>query len=243
MEAVFALIHSPIVSSFTWSLVAEALRRRGVEVVVPPLEDSEAAGLPYWKQHAESTAHGLREIPVDQPLVLVAHSGAGPLLPSIRAAVRNPVAAYIFVDAGLPKDGESRLDLIETEAPDFAAPLKEHLGAGGRFPEWTEEALREEIPEDGLRQNVVAEQRSRSLDFFTEPIPVFAGWPDAPCGYLQFSSAYDYPAEQAQKRGWAYRQTVAGHFHMLVDPSGVANALIELVAILKTRYPVDLSGS
>ena len=75
--------------------------------------------------------------------------------------------------------------------------------------------------------------RPRPLAFFTEPIPVFAGWPDAPCAFLQFSPAYDVPARRAREAGWRYREIAAGHFHMLVDPAAVADALLDLI-----EYPI-----
>jgi len=45
--------------------------------------------------------------------------------------------------------------------------------------------------------------------------PLFDGWPDASCGYLQFSAAYDAPARHARQAGWSYRAVAGGHFQML----------------------------
>jgi hypothetical protein len=63
-----------------------------------------------------------------------------------------------------------------------------------------------------------------------EPIPVFPGWPDAPCGYLRFRPGYAVPAAEAAARGWACREIDGGHFHMLVEPVAVADALLGLIA-------------
>jgi hypothetical protein len=229
MDPIVALIHSPLVGLLTWSLVAERLRRSGVEALTPELHDAAGSDAPYWRQHAESAGRALRAVPPDRPLILVAHSGAGSLLPAMRQATGRMAAGYIFVDAGLPHDGRSRLDEMEAEAPEYAAELREHLAAGGRFPEWTDDDLRDIIPDDGLRRQLVAELRPRPLTFFTEPIPVFAGWPDAPCGYIQLSPAYAGPAEEARDAGWPVRTFDAGHFHMLVDPDAVTAALKELM--------------
>ena len=112
------------------------------------------------------------------------------------------------------------------EAPEWAAELRRELEAGARFPTWTDADLREVVPDAGQRAALLAELRPRPLAFFTEPIPVFAGWPDAPGAYLHFSAAYDVPAAQAQRRGWAYHRLDAGHFHLLVDPAGVAHTVV-----------------
>lgn len=118
---------------------------------------------------------------------------------------------------------------MEAEDPPFAHHLRQHLAAGGRFPAWTEEDLTPILPAARLRRRLLAELRPRPLAFFAEPIPVFAGWPDAPCGYLKFSPAYTVPARHARGAGWRYREIAAGHFHMLVDPSAVADALLDLI--------------
>jgi hypothetical protein len=225
---VFILVHSPLVGPVTWALVADELRRTGAEAVIPVLEDVEGATEPNWKQHAMSAARTLASIPADRALALVAHSGAGPLLPAIRQVSHRPVVAYLFVDAGIPKDGASRLDLMGEESPDFAMRFRRALASGERFPAWSDADLAEVIPDAERRRHLLAELRPRPLAFFEEPIPVFPGWPDAPCGYLKFSLVYEPYAALARQNGWVCRELPAGHFHMLVDPPEVARALLDL---------------
>lgn len=229
MHALVVLVPSPLVGPLTWSLVAEELGRLGVEALVPSLSDREEDERPFWRQHAEAVAQELRFVPEGRPLVLIGHSGAGPILPAIAQATGHPVAAYLFVDAGLPKNGQSRLDLMAAEDPAFARHLRDHLAAGGRFPAWDEDDVREAIPDARLRREVLADLRPRSQAFFAQPIPVFAGWPDAPCGYLRLSPAYTVPAQRAIAASWSYREIEAGHFHLLVDPTTVAQMLIDLM--------------
>jgi hypothetical protein len=76
---------------------------------------------------------------------------------------------------------------------------------------------------------MVAEIHSRALDFFTEPIPVFDGWPDASCVYILFSEPYKRAAIQARESGWPTYELEAGHFHMLVDARAVTNTILEAV--------------
>src|SRR6202158_2131791 len=104
-----ALIPSPLVGPLTWTRVAAVLSARGVPVCLPELRDNPASPQPFWRQHAESVARTLAGSAEAQPLILVAHSGAGALLPAIRQALGCPVAGYLFVDAGLPMDGQTRL--------------------------------------------------------------------------------------------------------------------------------------
>lgn len=226
----FVLIHSPLVGPLTWDLVADEMRRRGLNVFVPTLNDSPGADEPFWKQHVESVLQVLVNVPKDIPLILVAHSGAGPLLPAIRQALAHSIGAYVFVDAGIPHANASRLDLMKSEDPEWANDFQQELERGGRFPTWSVDDLQEVIPDEALRRQMVAELRPRGLDFFTEPIPVFDGWPDASCIYIQFSNPYRQPAAQARKTGWPTYELRAGHFHMLVDPKIVTDLIVDSLA-------------
>jgi hypothetical protein len=205
------------------------MRQRGLDVHVPTLDDSPSSRDPFWKQHADSVSQSIKDAPVEAALILVAHSGAGPLLPAIRQSIPNPVAAYVLVDAGLPQDGATRLDLMSSEDPAWAAQFQQDLERGERFPNWSLSDLQEVIPDERQRMQMVTELHPRGLDFFREPIPVFEGWPDAPCIYIQFSPLYQKPAAQARQKGWLTEDLKAGHFHMLVDPAAVTDKIIETV--------------
>ncbi|HET7034923.1 MAG TPA: hypothetical protein VFI42_04510 [Thermomicrobiaceae bacterium] len=216
----FVLIHSPLVGPLTWALVADELRRRGQEVLVPRLTDSPDASEPLWRQHV-ACVQAAAGLPAGEPLVIAGHSGAGWLLPAIGAALGRPVAAYLFVDAQLP--------LAAGEAPEPLPPeILQHFERGGRYPNWTDEQLRHEIPDAALRTQLLRELQPRGRDYFATPVPVPAGWPDAPAAYLRFSPHYAPQAERARAAGWPGRYLPGGHFQMLVEPDAVATALIEL---------------
>ena len=223
-----ALIHSPLVGPLTWTRVAAVLSARGVPVLLPELRDEPASRRPFWQQQAESAAQALAGPAAAGPLILAGHSGAGALLPAIRQALGRRVAGYIFVDAGLPLDGQTRLATFG----DQEASFREFLARGGRFPNWTRADLDEIVPDPALAERLAADQRPRALPFWDEPIPVFSGWPDAPGAYLLFTGTYRRAAEQARAWGWPVRELPAAHFHMLAEPEAVAEALLELAAPL-----------
>lgn len=229
MDELIVLVHSPLVGPLTWSPVAERLQALGFNVLVPTLVDSGETPPPYWQQHSASFQQALASISQEHPLTLIGHSGAGPLLPVLAGAVHHPVSSYLFVDAGLPHPGQSHLNEMETSVPEFAQELHQHLASGGSFPNWSDEDLREELPGQHLRQKMLAQLQPRPLNFFEEAMPIVAGWPEAPCGYLLFTEGYRHFLEQAQRAGWPNRALSGGHFHMLVDPVGVAATLVELM--------------
>lgn len=220
--SVFVLVHSPLTGAGVWSSVATELRREGRAVLAPSLGDS--GGLrPYWQDHSESVATELAELDPVQPVILVGHSGAGPLLPAMGRSGGPRVSGYVFVDAGLPAPGHCRLDGLPEE-------LCRHLERGGRFPEWTDADLATILPDPARRRQLIAELQPRGMDYFGEELPIVPDWPDAPCAYLLLSRHYEPALAEARRLCWPCKELRAGHFHMLVDPPAVANAIACLAA-------------
>jgi hypothetical protein len=240
------LLHSPLVGVESWGTLPGALRRGGAAALAVRVDRDDRP--PYARRYAEQAAAAvLAAVPEPvPPPVLAGHSGAGPLLPPVAAALRargRPAGGYLFCDAGLPPDGgpagpeagppvggTTRLDLLAEEDPAMAAGFRGELEAGARFPGWSDRDLEPLVPDPAARAALVACLRPRGLDFFTEPLPPAAGWPDAPCGYLRLSAAYDAWLQQARALGWPTASLEAGHFHALVDPDGLAAALLALLA-------------
>lgn len=208
------LLHSPLTTASAWGTLPASLD--GHHVVVPEVADDDRP--PYAGRYVARAALEITAAGVRPPVVLVAHGEAGPLLPPIGAAQRAAhrlVGGYVFVDAWLPAPpGTTRLDQVETHAPD----LRDLLDAGGRYPD-------AEPPGD-------LALRPRGRDFFTEELPMPQDWPDAPCGYLRTSPAFDDQARQARLRSWAVTETEAGHYAAVADTRGTADALAALIAAL-----------
>lgn len=194
---VFVLVHSPIVGSDTWEPVAQQLRARGVAVVVPTLTDDGAQ--PFWRQHVTSV---------------------------VAAVDGYRVAALVFVDAGLPPQGRSRLDQVRDEASEFAEELERLLADGRPFPYRNDQQLRPLVPDAQRRSRLIAGIRHLPPGYWTETIPPSPGWDSGPVGVLLLSSGYQATADTAEQRGWPSRRLdVDNHFHMLEDPGGAAEAL------------------
>jgi pimeloyl-ACP methyl ester carboxylesterase len=224
MDSLFILVH------VGWSMVAEELRQQKVDVAVPMLTDRDDSSRPYWQQHTEAVKQTLADVLPERPVVLVGHSGAGRLLPAIHRAIAQPVAACVFVDASLPNPGMSALDELAINVPDLAQELRPFLVAGGSYPTWGAQELREILPDPVIREQFLAELHPRNLRFFEEKMPDVAIQPDTSCGYILLSEAYLGQLRQALRAGWPSRQFHAGHFHMLVDPAAVTTGMIELLA-------------
>lgn len=231
--ATIVLLHSPLVGPQSWGDLPRVLDASVATTIVADVGDDESP--PYAARYIARAALQVRNDAPDGPLALVGHSGAGPLLPQVGAALSaqgRHVGAYVFLDAGIPRAGASRLDLLGTEDPELGRALRAQLERGRRFPDWTVPDLAAETPDPDAAGAVVAALRPRQLEFFTEPLPMPGDWPDAPCGYLRLSPAYDASARQAALRGWPVRRREDGHFGMITDPEGVGRELAALLVEL-----------
>lgn len=218
----------------TWEAVADGLRGRGAAVAVPSLRRVAADGPPYAEPMADVVAAAAAELGADD-VVLVGHSGAGPVLPAAgRAVVARGVrtAAYLFVDAALPHPGRSRLASVH---PSFRARLAELLD-GDFLPPWSDwfdpHALDALLPEEEVRHRFRAELDRVPVALLREQLPEVAGWPDAPCGFLRLSRAYDGEEAEAARMGWAVASLHGTHLHALVEPDRVVAAVVSLAARL-----------
>jgi hypothetical protein len=229
------LLHSPLTGTAAWGALPGALRAAGYATLVP--EMAADTGPPYAQRYVMEAAAALNTAGPEAPVVLVGHSGAGPLLPQVgfaQRSARRQVGGYVFLDAMLPRpagpDGPpTRLALLHDEDDALAHDLDHDLRDGGTFPAWTDDDLADEVPDDEARHALLASLRPRGRDFFTETLPFPGDWPDAPCAYLRTSAAYDVHARTAQHRGWPVHERGGGHFAALTDPDGLARDLVALV--------------
>jgi hypothetical protein len=234
----FALIHSPLTGPTAWQPVADYLWAWGHRVIAPDLSDTPGTAEPYWSQHVAAAVSAISRATAQgtYSVVLVAHSGAGPLLGAMGAALNVAPTAYVFADAGLPPDSPAtRLDLIRAEGGEWVTEFERFLRDGGRFPNWTDDDLREELPDPPAREGVLADLRPRGLDYFNEPLPRTPDVATLPGAYLHFTAAYDIHAAQATRWGWPVARQRGGHFAPVADPERTTAALLALASAAAQR--------
>ncbi|MFI6326421.1 alpha/beta fold hydrolase [Nonomuraea sp. NPDC050556] len=208
MNATFVLLHSPLVGPSTWAPVAALLSG----AVVPDLRTAP----PYWPQVVSAA---VRQAPSAGALVLVAHSNAGLLVPAIANALGGRVRGCVFVDAHVPPRSGS----VPATDPAHLPFLRSLAGPDDVLPRWTDwwdpSTMR-------LPPEVVAEQPRLPLDYFTQRIPVPAGWDRVACRYVWFSPPYEPVAKEAEARGWPVTHLPGHHLQQLDDPSAVAREVV-----------------
>jgi hypothetical protein len=222
-----ALLHSPLTTALLWRGVADALMRAGIGAFCITLPESRFVHPPYWLTHAATAAEAL---PEDGEVVLVAHSGAGVLLPAIAKLARNrthsaTVTSFVFVDCDLPRDGCSRFDLMDdASAAQMRARCKD-----GWLPRWTDADLATLIPDAEARRRFVAELPPVPVAMYEEAIAVPDEWPPAPVRYVQLSRFYPQAVEYARRAGWEMCSLAGHHLLPYTDPQRVAAVLLGLV--------------
>lgn len=228
MQPVWILVHSPSVGPRTWEPVAECLRGRGQECVVPSLLDLALASAPFWPRVVADVNAAASELDTRREVVLVAHSNAGLFMPLLITDAARPVRACLFVDAALPVDSGAT-PVVPSELLEF---LRTHASADGTLPPWSqwwdEEEVAPMFPDPQTRLAVTGEEPRLPLAYYEQMVPAPLGWDAVPCGYLYFGPPYDELAEQASGRGWPVRHEPGLHLHQIVEPDRVADTLIDM---------------
>jgi len=225
------LLHSPFVGPSTWIRVAVALRGLGWDVPEPVRAAAGDLEPPYYPRLARLIASGI-EADVGNPLILIAHSGAGGLLPSVAEAIGSSVRAAVFVDAVLPHPGRS---WFQTAPEDLAADLRARIERG-RLPPWNQwfapEILARLLPDAAARAAFVADFEAVPAAYCDEPAPVCPHWPPHGCAYLQLSGGYAAEADTAAAMGWLFRRDIIHHLATVTHPDRVARSLHSMIQAL-----------
>jgi hypothetical protein len=205
-EPGFVLVASPFTGPFAWTPVATVLRHAGHRVEL----------------------HGI-DAPLDEPVILVAHSGGGAQLPAI-ASTRAAVLGAVYVDALLPHPGRS---WAETVPDAFVRRLRDGAVDGklAPWPQWWGDArMRELIPDDALRAAFVAACPAVPVERIYEVMP---DAPDPRSAFVQLSAAYAPETEAARAHGWPTLVLDLDHLAPLTRPDDVAAAIVEAAELLR----------
>lgn len=222
------LVHSPFLGPASLRPLADALAARGAEAVLLDLRPSVVAP-PVHQVLLGVFADVIGDlIGGDQfpgPVVLVGHSGAGPLLPAFADTLEDSVSGLLFVDAGLPTPGRSWRDTVPTELY-TALRARTREGLLPRWQLW--------FPDDplatldpALRAEIADEAPEVPIAFLKETRPDLE-WP-GPAAYLALSEAYTEDLARAEVLGWPTRALNLTHLAPVTDPEPVAEAILDLL--------------
>ncbi|PSL58163.1 thioesterase domain-containing protein [Saccharothrix carnea] len=227
VPATTVLVHSPYLGPASLRPLAGALAELGHPVVLLDLRVTVNAA-PVHQRLLGVFADAVEDSLVEGDLVLVGHSGAGPLLPAFADALETPVRGLVFLDADLPTPGRSWRD----DAPAERMAHLKTIARDGLMPRWdlwfAPEALSAMVPDVRLLEEIVAEAPEVPLAFLKEPRPTVA-W-TGPCSYVRLSPAYDSAASAARELGWPVVEVDSHHLGAVTSPEVVAEALVPLLS-------------
>lgn len=223
------LVHSPFLGPASLRPLADALAALGHPAVLLDLRPSVVAP-PVHQVLLGAFADAMSEEPLDGPVALIGHSGAGPLLPAFADALEDAVAGLVFVDAGLPTPGRSWRDTVPAS---LYAELRA-LSREGQLPRWQRwfdpDPLTALVTDPALRAEIADEAPEVPIAFLKEERPEVE-WP-GPAGYVLLSEPYAADAASAQERGWPVRRLTTHHLAPATDPDPVALAILDVLTEL-----------
>jgi pimeloyl-ACP methyl ester carboxylesterase len=238
--ATFVIVHGAWGGGWEWTPVARHLRARGHEVFTPTLtgvgERAHLGGRDVGLGTHVDDVVAVLELEDLHDVVLCGHSSAGMVVTGVADRVPERVALVVYVDALVPVDGQSALELL----PDgFGAQVRAAMAGGDGWSVAMPPSLRP--PEGSLPAAALASYVARLGPYparaFAEPLRLTGRGDRVARAFLRCTAADlsalgDDPIEPGARRardeGWRYRELVAPHDPQLSDPDGTAAALHEL---------------
>jgi pimeloyl-ACP methyl ester carboxylesterase len=220
------LVHSPFLGPASLRPLADALAAHGHPALLLDLRPSVVA-TPVHQVLLGAFADAMSEEELGGEVVLIGHSGAGPLLPAFADVLEDTVTGLVFLDAGLPTPGRSWRDTVPAELYSRLRAISRE----GRLPRWQRwfdpDPLAELISDEALRAEIADEAPEVPIAFLKEPRPEVA-W-TGPAGYVALSEAYTSDADAAAGCGWPVRRLGSHHLAPAGDPQPVARAILEVL--------------
>jgi pimeloyl-ACP methyl ester carboxylesterase len=219
--ATYVIVHGAWGGSWDWKQVAALLGARGHRVTRVAL-----TGLGE-RVHLASPQIGLDTHVTDvvntilwddlRDVVLVGHSYGGVVITGAADRVRDRIRHLVYLDAFVPRNGESVMDLVR---PEMAALAREGERTGFIVPPWVK-------PDAPLPKDV-----PQPLKTFTDKVALTGEATRLPGTYILTVEAgktedpFDRFAERARQLGWAVKKMTADH----VPERSAPEALVELLA-------------
>jgi pimeloyl-ACP methyl ester carboxylesterase len=246
---IFVLVHPAWFGGWCWSKLTPLLRDRGHDVYTPTLTGlGERAHLANPEislaTHIEDIVNVL-EFEDLQRVILVGNSSGGMVVTGVADRVPKRLAQVIYLDAFVPGDGQSLVDLLPPDRRQAMDHLVKLEGQGWLLPRFAplppEKILRDiwGVTSDDDVSWALARLRSTPFRHFTDPVkltkPATADVGRVFIRCQQFlpgkHPAFDRHLAMAQQtRGWRARAIETPHLPYVTHPAELADVLLDLAA-------------
>jgi pimeloyl-ACP methyl ester carboxylesterase len=167
-------------------------------------------------------------------------------VPVTGAADRVPerVSSVVYVDALVPRAGESALDLLPQEFGEFVRRGHDEHGPGWRVP-LPDDLFATLFPtgvlSDQVRDEYMARIRDHPAATFIDPVGLKGAVERLPRAFVRCTTAeladalsadpIEVMAGRARAEGWLYRELATRHDPQIFDPVGIAGILEEVSTV------------
>jgi pimeloyl-ACP methyl ester carboxylesterase len=232
--ATFVLVHGAWLGGWCWQRVTPLLRQAGSEVYTPTLtglgERSHLLSPDVdFETHVRDIV-GVLECEDLHDVVLLGHSYGGMVITAVASRCAPRLAQLIYLDAFVPRDGQSLLDL---SPPDMVSLFREQastVGGGWRVPPLplTRWAIQAPADLDWLSRRL----GPQPLRTFDRPVRLGdAQISELPRTYIR-CAAYpgftEFGDRAREDKDWRYRELQCSHGAMVTHPRELADLLLEL---------------
>jgi pimeloyl-ACP methyl ester carboxylesterase len=236
--AKFVLVHGAWQTASTWDLVIPKLRATGHEVWIPLLSGLEndaslltpAIGL---QTHIEDVVGFLTRENL-QDVTLVGHSYAGMIITGVAEHALQRLDRLVYVDAFVPRDGQSALNLLPDTVVQSFRQQAEKAGEGWRLPAGEGQLAMWGLKSGPARDFVQSRLSDFSLNCFQEAIRIPANAAAKLPRKFIACVAEGYPArpifqqfgDLAKQEGWDYDELATGHDCHVETPDAFVSSLL-----------------
>jgi pimeloyl-ACP methyl ester carboxylesterase len=240
----FVLVHPAWFGGWCWKKVARPLRASGHAVHAPTLTGlgerahlaSPGVGL---GTHIEDVVNVLTFEDLND-VILVGNSSAGTVITGVADRVPERIDQVVYLDAFLPSDGQSTLDLVPPDRRPAMERLVESEGDGWLLPRFAAAPWEEFVPDawqvtdEADLQWVLARLRPTPFGHFTEPLQLRRSEVEQPrrvyirCRGWPHPGFDRYAAAAQSSPSWSCHELATSHLPYITDPDDVTAVLLEL---------------
>ena len=231
----FVLVHGTGHGGWCWRLVAPLLRAAGHEVHTPTLTGVGASSHLSNQVNRISLATHIEDVSNTlfyedlSGVVLVGHSYAGMVITGVAAKAARRLAQLVYLDAYLPLEGESEIDLWP---PEQRERYRADLGSGIKFRQIPLSLLG--ITDPKMSEWVQERLTPHPYSTYEDPPP--SGTPESAfvprtyvhCTVGPFASWTEPFAARARRLGWNVQTIAASHDVMITHPNELAEILLRI---------------
>lgn len=232
----FVLVHGSWGGGWQWRGVADRLREHGHRVFTPTL-----TGLGE-REHLVTPATDLDTHTADianvirwedlRDVALVGTSYGGLVISGVADRMPERIRALVYLDAALPQQGKSMLDLVPPERRAMVEGVAREQGDGFKIP--TSLVLDTGIADDAERAAYLAKMSPHPLPSLVQPVHLSGRYLEVANKIYILASLkpthhfQDYYNFASRTPGWTARTIASNHFPMTTMPDETAALLTEL---------------